>query len=347
MIGMGQVRMKPFRIFQFLPLGVCLLASGLRADDVAPLASNLTLWYAKPAVNPLNEGLPIGNGRIDGLITGGTANERIILNEDSLWTGNENPSGGYDDVNFGNYQTLGTLRINLPGHDKNTSNYRRDLDIGQALAHVSYDVNGIHYQREYFCSHPSGVMVVRLTAGKPGSYSGTIELQDARQGATQADGNSLNFSATLPNNLNYEARVSATHEGGSLTASDGKLSFQNCDSLTSYFATGTNYAMDYAKGYRGDDPHGRLDNSIKDAAAQSYDALKAAHVQDFQSFFNRVSLDLGASSAAQRALPFDQRKLQAAKTVDPELEALFMQYGRYLLISCSRPGGLPANLQGL
>ncbi len=247
--------MKSLPIFESLLLCLCLLASGLRAEDVAPPASRLTLWYAKPAGNPLNEGLPIGNGRIGGLIMGRTSEERIALNEDSLWTGNENPAGGYDDANFGNYQTLGDLRITLPGHDKNASQYRRDLDIGQALAHVSYEVNGIHYQREYFCSHPAGVLVVRLTADKPGSYTGTIDLQDSRQGVTQADGNTLSFSSTLANKLNYEARVAAVNEGGSLQASDGKISFQNCDSLTLYFAAGTNYAMDYAKGYRGDDPH--------------------------------------------------------------------------------------------
>jgi len=320
---------------------------GLRGDDVAPPASNLTLWYTKPANNAMNEALPIGNGQIGGLIFGGTANERVVLNEDSLWTGNENPSGGYDNVNFGNYQTLGDIHINLPGHDQNVSNYRRDLDIGQALAHVSYDTNGIHYQREYFCSHPAGVMVVRLTADKPGGYSGTIELSDSRKSVTQAEGNGLSFSSTLANGLKYEAQLLVQAEGGSLQASGDKISFQNCDSLTLFFDAGTNYAMDYAKGYRGDDPHDRVSRELNAASAQPYDALKTAHVQDFQSLFNRVSLDLGPSSDAQKALPFDERKPQAAQTVDPELEALFFQYGRYLLISCSRPGGLPANLQGL
>lgn len=180
--------MKSFSLLKLLPLGLCLSTSILRAGDVSSPESNLTLWYAKPANNPINEGLPIGNARIGGLILGGIASERIVLNEDSLWTGNENPSGGYDNVNFGNYLTLGDIRINLPGHDQNASNYRRDLDIGQALAHVSYDVNGVHYQREYFCSHPAGVIVVRLTADKPGSYSGTIELNDAQQSVTQAEG---------------------------------------------------------------------------------------------------------------------------------------------------------------
>lgn len=147
--------------------------------------------------------------------------------------------------------------------------------------------------------------------------------------------------------MKYEAQLAVSHEGGSLQASNGKISFQNCDSLTVYFDAGTDYAMDYSKGYRGDDPHDRLTGEIKAASAEDYGALKTAHVQDFQSLFNRVSLDLGPSSVAQKALPFGDRKSQAAQKVDPELEALFFQYGRYLLISCSRPGGLPANLQGL
>ncbi len=105
--------------------------------------------------------------------------------------------------------------------------------------------------------------------------------------------------------------------------------------------------MDYAKNYRGDDPHARITAGIAETAPKSYDALKSAHVQDYQSLFNRVALDLGASTSAQRAMPFGVRKPAAATVCDPGLEALFFQYGRYLLISCSRPGGLPANLQGL
>jgi len=309
--------------------------------------SNLTFWYSRPAWNVMNEALPIGNGRIGGLVMGDTAKERIVLNEDSLWTGNENPSGGYDNVNFGNYQVLGDLFITLPGHDKNMSDYRRDLDIGQALAHVSYISNGVHYQREYFCSYPAQVMVVRLTADKPGSYTGILELKDSRPNTTIADGNTLDFKGVLSNQLKYEAQISAVNEGGSLQAADGKISFQGCDSVTLIVAAGTDYAMDDTQGYRGQDPHDRVSQDVKAASGLAYETLKAAHVQDFQSLFNRVSLDLGTSSPGQKALDFAQRKPAAAKTEDPELEALFFQYGRYLLISCSRPGGLPANLQGL
>ncbi|HEY4984783.1 MAG TPA: glycoside hydrolase family 95 protein, partial [Verrucomicrobiae bacterium] len=155
----------------------------------AAFAGDLVLWYQQPVgvatnepptttkgapplglaggtVPPfINEALPIGNGRLGGLIAGGTARERIVLNEDSLWTGDENPSG--NDKMMGAYQCLGNLFINLPGHE-NLADYRRELDIGNALAHVSYQSGGVNYRREYFCSHPDGVLVVRLTADRPG-----------------------------------------------------------------------------------------------------------------------------------------------------------------------------------
>ena len=125
------------------------------------------------------------------------------------------------------------------------------------------------------------------------------------------------------------------------------LAFTNCDSLTLVIAAGTDYAMDYAKNYRGEDPRARVTKQVETAAAKKYGVLKAAHEKDFHSLFDRVALNFGKSSPEQIALPTDQRKVLAATTVDPQLEALLFQYGRYLMISCSRPGGLPANLQGL
>jgi alpha-L-fucosidase 2 len=126
-----------------------------------------------------------------------------------------------------------------------------------------------------------------------------------------------------------------------------KLEFKNCDSLTLLIAAGTDYVMDYAKYYHGENPHARIAKLIEKASKESYDSLKAAHKKDFHSLFNRVELNLGKSSAKQTVLPTDQRKIKAAEIFDPQLEELLFQYGRYLLISCSRPGGLPANLQGL
>ena len=307
-------------------------------------AGDLILWYPQPATQPMNEALPIGNGRMGGLIMGAPQQERIIIDEDSLWTGNGNPSGNYDTM--GAYQCLANLFINLPGHE-NPVNYRRDLDIGNALAHVSYQSGGTNYRREFFCSHPAGVLVVRLTADQPGSYNGSIDLRDAHRAQTAALKNRLIAAGTLTNGLRYETQLIALADGGTLQTNGATLEFKKCDGLTLILAAGTDYTMDYSAKYRGADPHARVEKQVEKAAPKKYDDLKAAHEKDFHSLFDRVSLDLGQSSAEERALPTDQRKLEAFKTVDPELEALLFQYGRYLLISCSRPGGLPANLQGL
>jgi alpha-L-fucosidase 2 len=323
-----------------LPFAAWLFLGSLAAAS----ASDLVLWYQQPATHPMNEALAIGNARIGGLITGGKARERIVLNEDSLWSGDENPSGNYDTM--GAYQTLGSLYINLPGHE-NATDYRRDLDIGDALAHLGYSANGVNFRREYFCSHPAGVLVVRLTADKPGSYTGSIELSDSHGAQILAEKNRLTDAGALINGLKYEAQLIAVNDGGSLQTNGSMLEFTNCDSLTIILAAGTDYAMDCAKNYRGENPHARVSREVESAAAKNYGALKSGHEEDFHALFGRVALDLGKSSPEQLALPTDKRKVQAAKTVDPQLEALLFQYGRYLLISCSRPGGLPANLQGL
>jgi alpha-L-fucosidase 2 len=346
----------------FLAALILLIASA------SLFASDLVLWYQQPiggmTDEPLtsgkgqpvvgrgggrgshfmNEALAIGNGRVGGLIAGGTTHERIVLNEDSLWTGDEDPSGNYDTM--GAYQTLGDLLINLPDHE-NVTNYRRDLDIGDALAHVSYEADGVKFSREYFCSHAAGVLVVRLTADKPGSYTGSIELNDSHGAKTVAGKNRLTDAGALNNGLKYEAQLMAVNGGGSLQVNGSSLVFTNCDSLTLVIAAGTDYAMNHAKNYRGENPRARVSREVEKAAAKNYDDLKAAHEKDFHSLFNRVALDTGKSSAEQIALPTNERKVAAAKTVDPQLEELLFQYGRYLLISCSRPGGLPANLQGL
>jgi len=321
-----------------------LSAALILASVPALFASNLVLWYDRPGLHPMNESLAIGNGRIGGLIAGGTDHDSLVLNEDSLWTGDADPSGDYDKM--GAFQMLGNLNMDLPGHT-NVTSYRRDLDIGEALAHVDYQCNGTAFHREYFCSHADGVLVIRLTADHPGGYTGSLALADAHGAATVADVNSLTVAGALPNALHYDYRLIALHEGGALAAANGTLTFSNCDSLTLVFAAGTDYVMDYEKHYRGELPQARVEALTAQAAAKSYDDLKAAHERDFHAMFDRVTLDLGNSFPDQTARPTGQRKVKAARTFDPGLETLLFQYGRYLLISCSRPGGLPANLQGL
>jgi alpha-L-fucosidase 2 len=307
-------------------------------------ATDLTLWYRQPAKDGLTEALPIGDGHMGGLVFGAPDAERINMTEDSFWTGGENPSG--EDGTMGNYQTFGDALVRLPGHT-NVSDYRRDLDIGTALSRVTYEAGGVKYKREFFCSHPAGVLVARFSADKPESYTGQIELRDSHGASVIVGTNRLTVARALKNGLKYEWQLLVVPQGGSVESNGTSLAFNHCDGLTLFIAAGTDYAMDSAKQYRGEDPHGRLTAAINAASEKTFDALEQENEADFQWFFDRVTLNLGPSSDAQRALPTDQRRLAAFKTVDPELEALLFQYGRYLLISCSRPGGLPANLQGL
>jgi alpha-L-fucosidase 2 len=309
-------------------------------------AGHPVLWYQQP-MHPghfMDEALPIGNGQSGGLVSGGVAHENIVLNEDSLWSGDANTSGDYGTM--GTYQMLGNLVINLPGHE-NFSNYRRDLDIADALAHVSYEANGVKFTREYFASHADHVLVFHFTANKPGSYTGSIELNDSRETVTVASDGRLRLRGALVNGLRYEAQLVVLNEGGGVRANGSALEFTNCDSLTLLVAMGTDYVMDYDRHYHGDDPHARVTDLVEHAAQKSYGSLKTAHEGDFHALFDRVRLSLGTSSDGVNSMPTDHRKVEAAETYDPELEELLFQYGRYLLISCSRPGGLPANLQGL
>ncbi len=326
-----------------LALFIAVLGAGTSLS-----AADLTLWYQQPAANnqPMNEALPIGNGRMGGLVFGSPERERIVVNEDSLWTGDENPSGNYDTM--GGYQTLGNVFVNLPGQT-NGSNCRRDLDLADALSHVRCTANGVNYRREFFCSHPAQVLVARFTADKKGAYTGGIELVDSHGAKIVANGNRITASGVLNNGRKFEWQALVLNQGGSVAVdtNSARIEFKNCDSLTLLIAAGTDYVMDYAKHYHGADSHARVTAQIDAAAKQSFAKLESSHIRDYQALFNRVSADFGQSTAAQTALPTDKRKLEAFKTVDPGLESLLFQYGRYLLISCSRPGGLPANLQGL
>ena len=336
-------------------------------------ASENTLWYDKPAEEWETEALPIGNGRLGAMTFGGIERERIQFNEDSLWIGDETDTGAY--------QAFGDLFIDLG--DKAASDYRRELDIERAVHTVSYTKDGVAYRREYFASNPAGVMVFRFTADKPGALSGTITLADAHKGATTAADNRLTIKGNLAGYvhslskdrkeygivLDYEAQALVRNEGGTVEARDGKLVFQDADSITIYLDAGTDYANRREQNWRGEHPHRAITERLAKAAATPYDELLAAHVSDHQSLFNRVALDVGKTDVAIRELPTDQRLVAyrggekggnkgsiydghadepAAKGAkDPELEALLFQYARYLMIACSRPGDLPANLQGI
>ncbi|NQU22593.1 MAG: glycoside hydrolase family 95 protein [Candidatus Nealsonbacteria bacterium] len=332
-----------------LNLTACLLVTIalVTASAAEPQTSpgRFVLQYDAPAQKWETHALPIGNGRLGGMIFGGAEKEQIQLNEDSLWTGDENPSGNYGSM--GAYQTLGDLFIELPGHDQ-SKDYRRWLDIREAVAGVQYASKGVVYQREYFSSAPDQLMVIRLTTANPGTHTGTIRLTDAHGAKITAEKNRITATGKLDNGLQYETQVAILATGGSVSAKEGAVTFTDANSVTILLAASTDYLANYEKNWRREHPHQRLTKQIAAAADKSYEELRSAHVKDYQSLFNRVDLDVGKTDPEIAALPTDKR-LAAYKdgAKDPELESLFFQYGRYLLIGSSRPGCLPANLQGI
>lgn len=292
----------------------------------------------------MNEALPIGNGRLGALVFGGTARERLVLNEISLWSGDENPSGAYETM--GSYETLGNVWIDFPGHDTATS-YRRWLDLSNAQTSVSYSVDGTTYRRDAIASAPDGVIAVRITADQPGRLTGAVRWQDAHEAPLRSEKDALFASGSLSNGLKFCTGLAVVPTGGSLRKVDGGWEFENCDSLLLLAAAATDYAMDAGRGYRsGRDPETEVAARLAQAASKGWESIRSAHETDYRRLFDRVALDLGDSTPEQRAMPTDARRKQAIKG-DPELESLLFHYARYLLISCSRPGGLPANLQGL
>ncbi len=322
-------------------LSVVLLASTATASD-------LTLWYDEPATNWSGEALPVGNGRLGAMVFGEVGRERVQFNEDSLWTGDDCPSGDYGQM--GAYQAFGDLWIDLDAavKDEVPPKYRRALDLTTGIASVEFKKDDVTHRREVFASHPAQVIVVRWTADKGGAIAGTVCLQGMHGEKTLADGTTLSFGGELPNGLQYEAIMRVVAVGGEVEAAGDGLRLKGCDEVTLLLAAGTDYAMDPATGYRGKHPHERLLKQLDAAIGQGYERLKADHVADVKLLLGRVSLELGETSAERQAMPTDQRlKTCGPETGDPGLESLMFQYGRYLLAASSRRPGVPANLQGL
>lgn len=331
----------------FLLMALLFATASVSAADGPSPAADLTLWYAQPAQKWSAEALPVGNGRLGGMVFGGVDRERIQFNEDSLWTGDDNPTGDYGKM--GAYQNFGDLLLTL-GDAAAPDGYRRELDLATAIARVEFTKAGVRHQREVFVSHPDQVLVVRWTAAQAGAVSGTVELKGAHGEQTTGDGATLAFRGTLENGRQYEALVRAVTRGGAVQVSDGQLRLAGCDEVLLLLAAGTDYVMDAARKFRGAPPAERLRRQLDQAAARPFDELRARHVEDHQRLFGRVALTVGQSPAEVRGLATDARLAAYGKdgaAPDPELEALLFQYGRYLLLGSSRRPGLPANLQGL
>jgi len=318
--------------------------------------SEMTLWYGQPAKRWHGETLPLGNGSMGCMVFGGAEEERLQFNVDSLWTGDENMVGkekgkshnvSYLAEGMGFYQKFGDVRIALDGH-KGAAEYKRRLDLSRAVHTVTCTMDGVKFTRRTFCSHPAGVAVMRLTASAPGKYSGRVVLEDAHEAKTVADGARLTAAGALKNELAFESQVLVVADGGEVDSKDGILSFKGCDALTVLLAAGTSYVMDPAKGWMDEPPHKKVTSRIDAAAAKDFEKLLREHVADHQALFGRLELDLGDTAPGQAALPTDKRiKAHGQGAEDPDLKEMLFQYGRYLLIASSRPGSLPANLQGV
>ncbi|HEX7260514.1 MAG TPA: glycoside hydrolase N-terminal domain-containing protein [Luteolibacter sp.] len=231
------------------------------------------------------------------------------------------------------------------------ADYTRALDPSTGIHTVSYTVGGTRFTREAFASRPDQVMVFHYTAGKKAALSGSIELKSAQKATTLATPDQLSFAGEMPNKLKHACMVRVLHRGGKTQDNNGTLTFDGCDSLTLLVNARTNYAPDFKAGWRGADPLPRLEKELAAAERKPYTALRTDHVKDLSALLDRVGLDVGTTAPAIAALPTDERLRRYADTAttpaDPDLEETMFRYGRYLLASCSRPGGLPANLQGL
>lgn len=376
--------MKRFFLYlrkNIVPIGAFLLLTILLtillSVSVFGQSQELKLWYNKPAAN-WNEALPLGNGRIAAMVFGTPSVERLQLNEETVWAGspnnNANPQakeaipvireliaeGKYTEAqNLANekvmsstnsgmpYQTLGDLLISFPGHN-NYSNYYRDLNLDSAFTSVSYVVDGVTFRREMFASFTDQVIVVRLTASKPGHITCNISLESAQDNhlVSGEEGTIVLTGQTMTHErqsgkVKFEARVRAKVKGGSSECRDGIISVNSADEAILYISMATNF-----KNYKdlSIDQSAKCKAFLIDGMKKNYDKARSDHSLFYKKYMDRVKLDLGTNDTIKN--PTDVRIREFSKGYDPQLATTYFQFGRYLLISSSQPGCQPANLQG-
>jgi alpha-L-fucosidase 2 len=339
----------------------------------------LKLWYRQPAGNTWTAALPVGNGRLGAMVYGNPAQESIQLNESSVWTGSPNRNDNPDALaalpeirklifagkqkeaqdlarekvqsrasNGQMFQPVGSLQLAFPGHEKYTD-YYRELDIEKAVATTTYTVDGVHYKREVFASVPAQAIIVKLSSSQPGALAFTAFLSTPQTNATiKAKGNELVIHGTTASHEGVEGKVRFNGitriiaPGGKVTTSDTAVTISNATTALIYISIASNY-VNY-KDISADEVK-RSAAYLAAALKKTYPQLLQEHIAAYQHYFNRVKIDLGTSDAA--AAPTDERLRNFANVNDPQFVSLYFQYGRYLLISCSQPGGQPANLQGI
>jgi len=351
------------------------------------------LWYNKPAVH-FEEALVLGNGKSGATVFGGVLSDQVYLNDATLWSGelvdagtnpesykhipkirealtsedyrladrlNKNIQGKFSE----SYAPLGTMTLTFAQQGE-YQNYRRELDISKATATVSYDLDNVHFIREYFVSHPDKAMVIRLSANKRGALSFRVSFKSLLKYSLSAENNTLQANGYAPYHVTpdywrdaqpvrfdenrgtrFSANFKAQNKGGQIVITDSTLNVSNADEVILFISTATSF-----NGFDKDPAKNGLNNKalakkqLDDAFKMSYPILKERHLKDYQAFFKRVNLSLDQNPVPD--LPTDERlKRYTNGADDKNLEVLYFQYGRYLLISSSRTAGVPANLQGI
>ena len=378
-----KARRKILLVFSFMLM--TLLSSFILAitDGNYTDSKLLRLWYKSPAVQ-WTEALPVGNGRLGGMVFGGVNKERIQFNEDSLWTGlphdYSNPQaykylpeirrllfeGKQSEaeklaertfmsipLRQSKYQPFGDIWMEFDDAQE-VKDYRRELDLNSGVTSVQYRRDRVTYRRSVFCSFPDQILVIHLTADHSETLNLTISLTSPHQESQvfaneetlvlkgQVSGyKPLRTKVYHPSILTFESRLNVYENNGTIHAEDDKLRITKANSITLILTGATSY-----KNYNdiSANPAERCEQVLSSVKG-SYKALLQRHVEDHQNLFGRVSINLGKTDQAQK--PTDDRILNYQKGNDPQLAALLFQYGRYLLIACSRFGSQPANLQGL
>lgn len=369
--------MKKINNIAMIKISVLLLICMLSSYNVNAQSGKLKMWYDKPA-KVWNEALPIGNGRIAAMIFGDPVNEKIQLNEGTFWSGgpsrNDNPNslkalpevrrlifdGKYHEaeklvnqnmltgLHGSMYQVVGTLNLSFSEHE-NYTDYYRELDLENAIFKTTYKVDGITYQREIFASQPAQVIVVRLTASKPGKLSFSAGMNSPLQKSAKAiDANTFEvtgISSThegVTGQVKFNAQSKIINKGGTASIENDMIKVNHANEVIILISIATNF-VDYNTLTANETE--RCIKFLAQTEETPYSELLKNHITAYQKYFNRVKLDLGTSSVA--GLPTDARIRDFSKNIDPELVTMYFQFGRYLLISSSQPGGQPANLQGL
>ncbi|WBB80969.1 glycoside hydrolase N-terminal domain-containing protein [Micromonospora sp. WMMD882] len=363
-----------------LPVSLAAAAQAAPSASAGPsaAASDLTLWYDRSAGTDWLRALPVGNGRLGAMVFGNVDRERLQLNEDTVWAGgphdpsNPNGAGALAEIRrlvFANqwtqaqdlinqrmlgrpvgqlaYQPVGNLNLTFPS--VTATEYRRELDLTTATTTTTYLANGVRHRREVIASAPDQVIAMRITADRAGSISFTgVFDSPQRTTISSPDGRTVALEGTsgsmegITGQVRFHALARVIADGGTVSSSGGTVRVTNANSVTVLVSIGSSYVN-----YRnvGGDHQGIARRHLDAATARTWDDLRSRHVADHQTLFNRVSIDLGRTSAADRTT--DVRIAQHASSTDPQFSALLFQYGRYLLIASSRPGTQPANLQGI